>query len=91
MLLTLLDTGIRCAELAGLDRADRDLAAGRLIVRHGKGNTQRVLPVARRARAALRAYLDPTRPGSRAALLLCPLDDLVFGPHRAGQIDRGGS
>ena len=51
------DTGIRCAELSALDLADCDLPRGRLLIRHGKGNKQRVVPFARRCRAALEAYL----------------------------------
>ena len=37
--------------------ADCDLPRGRLLIRHGKGNKQRVVPLARRCRAALEAYL----------------------------------
>jgi site-specific recombinase XerD len=44
ILLTLLDTGVRCSELVRLDLADLDLGAGRLRVLHGKGNKQRVVP-----------------------------------------------
>ena len=57
VMLLFLDTGIRCAELSALDLADCDLARGRLLIRHGKGNKQRVVPFARRCRAALEAYL----------------------------------
>jgi site-specific recombinase XerD len=42
MVLTLLDTGIRCTELARACLADLDLKAGRLLV-NGKGNKQRRL------------------------------------------------
>jgi site-specific recombinase XerD len=38
MLLTLLDTGVRCSELVQLRLEDLDLAGGRLQVLHGKGN-----------------------------------------------------
>ncbi len=41
ILLTLLDTGLRCTELVLLDLDDADLEAGRLRVLHGKGNKQR--------------------------------------------------
>ena len=57
VMLLFLDTGIRCAELSALDLADCDLPRGRLLIRHGKGNKQRVVPFARRCRAALEAYL----------------------------------
>src|SRR5439155_24268766 len=57
VLLTLLDTGMRCSELVGLDRDDLDLAEGRFRILHGKGNKQRVVPFAGRCREALAAYL----------------------------------
>lgn len=57
ILLTLLDTGIRCSELVQLTLDDLDLDAGRLRVLHGKGNKQRTVPFASRCQQALRAYL----------------------------------
>src|SRR5687767_8444779 len=57
MVLTLLDTGVRCSELVQLKLEDLDLADGRLRVLHGKGNRQRVVPFAGRCRAALVRYL----------------------------------
>ena len=57
VVLLFLDTGIRCAELSALDLADCDLPRRRLLIRHGKGNKQRVVPFARRCQAALKAYL----------------------------------
>ena len=62
VVLLFLDTGIRCAELSALDLADCDLPRGRLLIRHGQGNKQRVVPFARRCRAALEAYLAVRRP-----------------------------
>ena len=44
VMLLFLDTGIRCAELSALDLADCDLPRGRLLIRHGQGNKQRVIP-----------------------------------------------
>ena len=61
VVLLFLDTGIRCAELSALDLADCDLPRGRLLIRHGKGNKQRVVPFARRCRATLEAYLAVRR------------------------------
>jgi site-specific recombinase XerD len=57
MVLTLLDTGIRCAELTQLNFEDLDLDADRLRILHGKGNKQRVAPFAARCRQALEDYL----------------------------------
>lgn len=50
-------SGLRAAELVGLDRADLRLARGDLRVR-GKGGKERVVPFGRKARAALEAYLE---------------------------------
>ena len=46
MLLTLLDTGVRCSELVQLEIEDLDLDAGRLQILHAKGNKQRVVSFA---------------------------------------------
>ena len=56
ILLTLLDTGVRCSELVQLDLDDLDLDAGRLQILHGKGNKQRVVPFASRCREAVLAF-----------------------------------
>jgi integrase/recombinase XerC len=63
MVLTLLDTGVRCSELVQLRLDDLDLAAGRLRVLHGKGNKQRVVPFAGYCRDGLDIYI-----GARGAL-----------------------
>lgn len=57
IILTLLDTGVRCSELIRLDVEDLDLEAGRLRVLYGKGRKQRVVPFADRCREALLGYL----------------------------------
>ena len=46
ILLTLLDTGVRCAEAVGLDLADCTLPERRLLVRQGKGGKDRIVPFA---------------------------------------------
>ena len=65
ILLTLLDTGVRCAEAVGLDRADCALPERRLLVRHGKGGKDRIVPFAGRCADAIAAYLADrgTAPG----------------------------
>lgn len=55
-------TGIRVAELAGLDVEDLDLREGAVRVL-GKGRKERIVPVGRKAVEALRAYLG--REGER--------------------------
>jgi integrase/recombinase XerC len=62
ILLTLLDTGIRCSELVWLDLADLDLGVGRLRILHGKGNKARVVPFAERCLEALTLYIGHRGP-----------------------------
>ena len=57
ILLTLLDTGIRCSEAAHLDLTDCRLGERRLLVRQGKGGKDRLVPFAARCADALAAYL----------------------------------
>jgi integrase/recombinase XerC len=56
MLELLYSSGLRLAELAGLDTADLDLA-DRTVRVLGKGSKTRILPVGKQAIAALRAWL----------------------------------
>jgi site-specific recombinase XerD len=65
----LLRTGLRIGELADLDAGDVRLTqrTGELVIRHGKGDRRRVVPLNRAARAALRPWLTdgqghPTAP-----------------------------
>jgi integrase/recombinase XerC len=55
--------GLRLAEARGLDLPDVDLSAGQVRVT-GKGDKERIVPLGRQARAAVRAYLP-----ARAKLL----------------------
>jgi len=55
-------TGIRNGELRGLQLSDLDLAHGVLEVRHGKNGRDRVVPLGRAAAAAVREYLETSRP-----------------------------
>ncbi len=52
---TLYSSGIRVAELAGMNIADVDFSAAVLQV-SGKGNKQRIVPVGHKALAAIKAY-----------------------------------
>jgi len=56
----LLNTDLRISEAVALTHADVAINArsGRVIVRQGKGNQYREVPLNAEARAALRAYLD---------------------------------
>jgi integrase/recombinase XerC len=71
-------TGIRCAELVGLDVGEVDLEA-RMVRVLGKGNKERIVPFGTRARTALRAWLR-TRGGLR------PKTDAVFINLRGGRL-----
>jgi len=55
MLELFYSTGIRLAELAGLNEADLDLVSDQVKVR-GKGRKERIVPVGRHAAHALRRY-----------------------------------
>ena len=70
MLELFYSSGLRLAELVGLNLDQLDLPAG-LIQAQGKGNKARVLPVGRKAREALEAWL-PVRALSN------PPDGAVF-------------
>ena len=70
MLELFYSSGLRLSELVGLDLDQLDLPAG-LVQVQGKGNKARVLPVGRKAREALQAWL-PLRALSN------PKDGAVF-------------
>lgn len=57
ILLTLLDTGLRAAELCALHIEDADLKDGTITVRSGKGNRFRYVFVGERTILAIRRYL----------------------------------
>jgi integrase/recombinase XerC len=57
ILETLYSTGVRVAELAGMDVGDVDFDSGFVRV-IGKGNKERLAPVGKKALACIRAYLD---------------------------------
>jgi len=62
MFEVLYSTGIRRMEAVNLQIWDIDTERGTLMVRHGKGNKDRLLPVGERACAWLRRYIDEARP-----------------------------
>jgi integrase/recombinase XerD len=61
MLELLYATGCRASELSHLKTADVHLDEGYCLCR-GKGNKERLVPLGRRAAAAVRAYLEHERP-----------------------------
>ena len=68
MILLLYGCGLRTAELCQLDLSDVDLERQELLVRHGKGDRERRIPVPEGVWVALLAYLAE-RKGRRGALL----------------------
>ena len=71
-------TGIRCAELVGLDLPEVDLE-GRFVRVLGKGSKERVVPFGAAAQGALRRYL-PARLRAR------PRTDALFVNARGGRL-----
>jgi len=78
LLELLYATGIRSAELVGLDVGEVDLEA-RMVRVLGKGSKERIVPFGTRARTALRAWL-----AARAGLR--PKTDAVFINLRGGRL-----
>ena len=81
----LYGAGLRVSELVSLDVDDVELEEGSVRV-IGKGSKERLVPLGRYARSAVRTYLRKGRPSlasqrSRAALFL---------NHRGGRLTRGG-
>ena len=76
IILFLLDTGIRRAELEGLDIDDVDLDLGRAFIRHGKGRKQRVVPFSVEPARIIGEYINRYRTETSGPLFL--------------RIDRGG-
>lgn len=59
---TLYSTAIRGQEAAGLGIFDLDYSRGTVLIRAGKGGTERVVPIADRALGWVDRYLTETRP-----------------------------
>src|SRR5207244_12619752 len=78
LLELLYATGIRCAEVVGLDLPELDLDA-RMVRVLGKGRKERVVPFGSRAKDAVLAYL-PAR--ARAA----PRTEALFVNRRGGRL-----
>ena len=66
----LLDTGLRASELANLELGDVDFAAQRMLIKHAKGNKQRVVRFGESTRQALVHYIRSFRGDSPGYLLL---------------------
>ncbi|TAK00615.1 MAG: hypothetical protein EPO36_08195 [Chloroflexota bacterium] len=82
LVLMMIDTGIRLSELAALRVGDVDLIEGRCRVM-GKGSRERVVPIGRRTRKALRAWTSFRRPVPVAS------SPLFAGPQGSSLSPRG--
>ena len=94
ILETLYGTGIRVSELVGLSLADLDLELGNSSLRaFGKGSKERVVPVGRLARDALKAWLAPSGRGALAPERWARRGDqeAVFLNTRGGRLSRQGA
>jgi len=58
----LYSTGIRRSEVANLERYDIQFQQGTLLVRLGKGQKDRVVPISQRACESIQTYLRASRP-----------------------------
>ena len=65
IILTLLDTGMRCSELINVDMDQLDMPARRIRILFGKGNKQRVVSFAKSCEKAIKKYVRvrEDRPG----------------------------
>ncbi len=57
----LYGTGMRRGEVSKLDLADVDFEERRILIRQGKGSKDRVVPLGKKAKEALLAYLETAR------------------------------
>ena len=90
MLETLYGAGLRISELVGLDVDDLDLEKGSLLVRAGKGEKSRLVPLGRAARSAAEAYLTLTRPLLVARSAGAKAGGALFLNARGGRLSRQG-
>lgn len=65
IIMTLLDTGLRAAELCALRLDDLDVKSGVMLVRHGKGDKARIVYAGKATRRVLWRYLAGERKDAR--------------------------
>lgn len=71
IVMVLLNTGLRLTELVNLDRQDIETSErkGHLLVRNGKGNWERKIPLNAETRRAIEKYLDERDDKEKALFL----------------------
>lgn len=91
MLEVLYGSGVRISELVDLDLDDVDLEGGSVLVRSGKGNKARLVPVGRAARRAVGDYLTITRPDLvKKRVAASTANAALFLNARGGRLSRQG-
>jgi len=70
LLLFLLDTGVRASELIGIDFDDVDWEQRRVLIRHGKGERERMVGISEQTTDMLRLYVDDYRARTPGRLFL---------------------
>ncbi|MGB6430349.1 MAG: site-specific tyrosine recombinase XerD [Candidatus Acidiferrales bacterium] len=89
MIEVLYSSGLRVSELIGLRVSDLDMRTGSLRC-VGKGDKERLVPMGRRAMAAVEQYLASARPLlMRARRIQAPVP-FLFLNHRGGKLTRCG-
>lgn len=86
----LYGAGLRISELIGLDVDDIDLDTGSALIRSGKGNKSRVVPVGREAKRAVERYLTTVRPSLAAKARPGASGGAMFLNARGGRLSRQG-
>jgi integrase/recombinase XerD len=74
MMEVLYSTGIRRKELTNLQTTDVDINRGILMIRHGKGDKDRMIPIGQRAIDWILKYLNESRP----ELVIGMSDNMLF-------------
>lgn len=72
MMATLLYTGIRAKELLNLEVMDLNLASGNLLIRSGKGNKDRNVPIHYKLLSALKRYIEERKRIRKESIVLFP-------------------
>jgi integrase/recombinase XerD len=85
LLETMYACGLRASEATALELRDLDLEAG-IVHARGKGSKERIVPVGRAARAALRTYLER----GRSKLVGASLEARLFVNARGRPLSRQG-
>ena len=68
IIMMLLDTGMRVSELNNLMIHDVDIQRGSILIRHGKGNKQRLVRIGSKTQKALWMYMSLYRRGDSQRL-----------------------